>query len=125
MMRSSLTESSAMALISINSVSMISGSRIATPAWHVPAPGSLCEPRPLALPPPPPPIGRIVGGALLVILGQLTSSARRDLALVERIGVMRGGVGVGNQIGRRHRSPPVDSPPVDRRPQDRLLYTDS
>ena len=34
MMRSSLTASSAMALISISSVSMVSGSRIETPAWH-------------------------------------------------------------------------------------------
>src|SRR5437867_13453079 len=37
-MRSNLTVSSAMALISISSVSMISGSRIETPAWHMRAP---------------------------------------------------------------------------------------
>src|ERR1035438_2360780 len=35
MMRSSLTASSAMALISISSVSMISGSRIEALAWHI------------------------------------------------------------------------------------------
>ena len=37
-MRSNLRVSSAMAPISINSVSMISGSRIATPAWHTAEP---------------------------------------------------------------------------------------
>src|ERR1017187_5347351 len=38
MMRSNLRVSSAMAPISISSVSMISGSRIATPAWHTAEP---------------------------------------------------------------------------------------
>jgi hypothetical protein len=42
-MRSNLMESSAMALISISSVSMISASRIETLAWHMSAPGSLCD----------------------------------------------------------------------------------
>ena len=40
-MRSNLMVSSAMALISISSVSMISRSRIETSAWHISAPGKL------------------------------------------------------------------------------------
>jgi len=48
-MRSNLIESSAMALISISSVSMISGSRMETLAWHMSATENLCD-RPVSLP---------------------------------------------------------------------------
>lgn len=40
-MRSNLRVSSAMALISISSASMISGSRMEIPAWHISVPGKL------------------------------------------------------------------------------------
>src|ERR1039457_5126075 len=58
-MRSNLTASSAMALISISSVSMMSGSRIELLAWHKPAPSPYRERRGPRGPPGPP--ARVAG----------------------------------------------------------------